>query len=68
MSIELKLKKTYIQTVLHPKSFTMKTGWIYETEHRAVVLMSIVGIYAMVRRKGCMPYVCGIKELTEVAK
>lgn len=65
MIIELKLKKTYIQTVMHPKSFK-DHKWTYETERRAVVLMAIVGMHAMVRRKGCTPYVCGTKELKEV--
>ena len=65
--IELKLKKTYIQTVMHPKSFK-DHKWTYEIESRPVVLMAIVGIHAMVRRKGCNPYVCNVKELTEIAK
>ena len=67
MTIELKLKKTYVQTVMHPKSFK-DHKWTYETERRVVVLMAIVGIYAMVRRKRCSPYVCNVKELTEIVK
>ena len=65
--IELKLKKTYIQTVMHPKSFK-DHKWTYEIENRPVVLMAIVGRHAMVRRKGCTPYVCKVKELTEIVK
>lgn len=34
---------------------------------RDVVLMTISGKYAMVRRKGCAPYVCLFKELALVA-
>lgn len=34
-------------------------------ELRNVVVLAIVGTHAMVRRPGCIPYVCATKELLE---
>jgi hypothetical protein len=36
-----------------------------EIESFEVVVMATSGIYAMVRRKGCMPFVCEVKQLTK---
>lgn len=38
------------------------------TEHRSVRVMAIAENYAMVRRKGCMPYVCHVDELANVGR
>ena len=38
-------------------------GWMKETEDRDVVLMALVGAWAMVRRPKCAPYVCSASEL-----
>ena len=40
--------------------------WKYETEDRDVVVLAIVGKYAMVRRPRCLPYVADVKDLHEV--
>lgn len=37
--------------------------WHYRTESRNVVVLSVVGVWAMVRRPRCVPYVCHKKEL-----
>jgi len=39
--------------------------WIQEIEERNVELMAKAGNYAMVRRKGAMPYVAPLKEIRE---
>lgn len=54
--------KPAIHVVKVPVSFT-GTGWKYETERREVVVMAVAGTWAMVRRKGCMPYTAMVKEL-----
>ncbi len=44
----------------------MHTGWDQEhtfIEERDVVLMAISGTWAMVRRRGAVPYVAPVKEL-----
>jgi hypothetical protein len=46
-----------------PVRFTPKTGWEYETERIDVEIMAQVKGYAMVRRKGCVPFVASLKEL-----
>lgn len=38
-------------------------GWMKETEDRDVVLMALVGAWAMVRRPKCAPYICFASEL-----
>lgn len=40
-----------------------KSGWCKGYELREVQLLAVGGIWAMVRRKGCMPYVCSVKDL-----
>lgn len=55
--------KHYTQTLTIPKTFKNER-WIYETEKRDVILMAVSGKYAMVRRSGCMPYVCPLKDLS----
>ncbi len=40
-----------------------KGMWIDRIERREVTVMAIVGTWAMVRRKGCMPYTCKTKDL-----
>lgn len=35
----------------------------YATEHRDVILMDVSGLYAMVRRPGCYPYVALVNDL-----
>lgn len=37
-------------------------------EHRDVVVLAVAGVWAMVRRPRCMPYVVAVRELVEVAK
>jgi hypothetical protein len=37
--------------------------WVYETTKYEVRIMAIAEGYAMIRRKGCLPSVCSIKEL-----
>jgi hypothetical protein len=37
-------------------------------ERREVRIMAIAEGYAMVRRKGAMPYICDVKELTQSKK
>ena len=36
--------------------------WTYETSEIEVIVMSLSGKYAMVRRKGCMPFVVEVKK------
>lgn len=38
-------------------------GWGEEVEDRDVILMALIGSWAMVRRPKCAPYVCGVKEI-----
>lgn len=64
MSSEIKIDK--------PATFTdrrrvrkTENGWEYEVFVFEVHVMAIVGIYAMVRRKGAMPFVAEIKQLTQ---
>lgn len=56
------MKKTAIHVVRRPVRITDK-GWEYETERFEVRVMAVAEGYAMVRRKGCMPYVAPVKEL-----
>lgn len=48
-----------------PVSYSGSAGWIYETERRPVRVMAVAEGYAMVRRKGAMPYVCSCKEIVQ---
>ena len=58
------MKKKAIHVCTVPVNFDGHK-WIYKTEEKEVLVMAIAGGYAMVRRKGCMPYVCPVKELKE---
>lgn len=60
---QLKIGNHYTQTVKNPKSFD-GSKWTHDVEQRDVVLLAVSGVYAMVRRPGCMPYVCTIKDLS----
>jgi len=61
--LELRVGRRYIQRITSPDK--LKAGkWTYETEDRDVILMAVSGKYAMVRRKGCSPYVCDVRELS----
>jgi hypothetical protein len=56
------MKQKAIHVCTMPVAF--KDGKVvYETEEREVRVMAIAEGYAMVRRKGAMPYVCNLKEL-----
>jgi phage host-nuclease inhibitor protein Gam len=49
-----------------PIAVWQKTGKIqFEIESLSVKVMAVDGIWAMVRRPGCAPYVCHIKELEQ---
>jgi len=61
------LKKKAIHVCTVPVNFDGHK-WIYKTEEKEVLVMAIADGYAMVRYKGykgCMPYVCPVKELKE---
>jgi hypothetical protein len=47
---------------ISPHSFSAGK-WTYDTEDRDVILMCVVGAWAMVRRPKCAPYVCYASEL-----
>jgi len=52
---------------IHAAPETHHNGkWTYSIERRNVVLLALSGKWAMVRRPGCMPYVCEVKELSIV--
>ena len=53
----------YIQRIEHPKNLGFG-NCTFTIESRDVVLLAISGKYAMVRRKGCIPYVCSVNELS----
>jgi len=57
-----KIYKTY--TDRSPHSFDGKK-WTYKTTSFEVEVMSVVGIWAMVRRKGGVPFTCNISQLKE---
>lgn len=58
----VKIGKPCIQKEVNPVAFT-KGEWSYHTEHREVTVLAVVGAWAMVRRKGAMPFVCSVKDL-----
>lgn len=58
----LKIGKPCVHVCVRPDKFDGKK-WSYFTEGRVVILMAVAKGFAMVRRKGCMPYVCQLKEL-----
>jgi hypothetical protein len=54
-------------TMRVPTSF--KNGrWTYKTMSWRVRVMAVAENYAMVRRKGCVPYVVPVKELVVLDK
>ena len=59
----LKIGKRCIHRAKMPVSYRQATGWVYQTIDREVILMAVSGRYAMVRRSGCLPYVCNKKDL-----
>ena len=63
----MRRKKIMILRREEPEYFNGKV-WKYNTIEFEVQVMSIVEKYAMVRRKGCMPFVIGIKNLIERRK
>jgi len=59
------MKKRYgILTKTSPDKYD-ENGWHYITEQIDVEIMAVSGIYAMVRRKGCMPFVCDFRNVVE---
>jgi len=56
--------KTAIHKLVSPDKFDGKK-WTYKTDLYEVEVMGVVGRFAMVRRKGCAPYVCQSKEIQE---
>lgn len=47
----------------HPYPSVINGKWKTLIDHRKVVVLSVTGNYAMVRRPRAMPYVAPIKEL-----
>ena len=61
--LDWRVGRHYMHSITSPDK--LKAGkWTYVTEERDVVLMATSGGYAMVRRKGCFPYVCNLSELS----
>ena len=58
------MKDIRVQEITKPHKFDGKR-WSYIVELRDVEVMAISGKYAMVRRKGALPYVCMVKELSQ---
>jgi hypothetical protein len=56
--------KKAIHVAVMPIRFDGKK-WHYKTDRREVTVMCVSGNYAMVRRKGCYPYIAPIKEIEE---
>ena len=61
-----KLKKLY--NYAHRQSVVIDGRWATKIQVIPVQLLSMTSIWATVRRKGAMPFVVGIKELTEIEK
>jgi hypothetical protein len=55
--------KLAILTQKVPDNF-VNLKWEYKINKFEVRVMAISGGYAMVRRKGCLPFVCNMKDLT----
>lgn len=62
----LALKKTYAYTRKIPVVVAGK--WASKIEVWPVQLLALSGVWAMVRRKRCIPFVVLTKELSEVSK
>ena len=56
--------KTATHKLVSPDKFDGKK-WSYKTDLHEVEVMAVVNNFAMVRRKGCAPYVCQVKEIQE---
>ena len=56
--------RTAIHKLVSPEKYDGKK-WTYKTNLIEVEVMAIVDKFAMVRRKGCAPYVCQVKEIKE---
>jgi len=61
-SVKKFVGKRVVHVCQSPIAF-VRSRWTYSTERREVVLMAVVRQWAMVRRKGAVPYVCELKEL-----
>lgn len=48
------------------KTYCIQGAWMTETERREVTVMCQCNGYAMVRRKGAMPYVADEKDLEPI--
>jgi hypothetical protein len=57
-------KRIMIQHIVHLDSLS-NGMWTMRPEDREVEVMYIDKVYAMVRRKGCIPSVCFAKDLRE---
>ena len=60
----MKAKDKAIWLCTRPTAFN-GSKWSHETTEIEVRIMAIVDGYAMIRRKGCIPFVCSVKELKE---
>jgi hypothetical protein len=56
--------KTAIHKFVSPDKYDGK-NWTYKTDPREVEVLAVADGYAMVRRKGCAPYICQAKEIKE---
>lgn len=62
-TIDSAIGKHVIHRAKTPKSYEPIGGWVYDVENRDVILLAVVGNYAMVKRPRCMPYVTTLDEL-----
>ena len=61
-AIEYFVGDRVVHVAVSPHSFDGKR-WTHKVERRDVRLMAVSDGWAMVRRPGCVPYVCRAKEL-----
>lgn len=60
----MKKQKVMIYERVTPESF--KNGkWIYRAGYEEVIVMAVVDRYAMVRYKGCYPFVVSVRDLSD---
>lgn len=57
------MKDKAIYTKQEPDKLT-RNGWVYKTAQFEVRIMAVAEGYAMVRRKGAMPFICQEKDLS----
>lgn len=62
MNAEIKVGKRCIHRIAVPTVFR-RNEWEYDVQMRDVKVLAISGVWAMVRLKGCAPYVASVKEL-----